>query len=208
VGRVLLRCAPAPLPQRHDSQSSPANAPTSKSRFNAAYYRRFYLDAKTRAVSREETETRANLIGALLNQLDVQVKKILDVGCGLGWYERPLRRIFGDISYTGTEWSEYLCRRKGWIHGSIARLKFRDRFDLVICSDVMQYLDERDATRALRNLRRWCRGALYFHVPTQRDWLENVDRSATDAEVNLRSAAWYRNRLRRHFVHVGCGGAP
>ena len=41
----------------------------------------------------------------------------------------------------------------------------------------------------------------------------NCDRSRTDARVHLRSAEWYRERLRRGFREVGAGfwlrrGAP
>jgi SAM-dependent methyltransferase len=133
------------------------------------------------------------------------VTRILDVGCGLGWYERPLRKVFKEATYTGTEFSEYLCRSKGWIHGSVVDLKLKGQFDLVICSDVIQYLNSSDTRRAIANLAKWCRGALYFHVPTKRDWQENVDPSGTDTEVHLRSAAWYRTELRKHFIHTGSG---
>jgi len=173
--------------------------------FNSDYYRRFYLTPSTRAMSREETDTRGALIAALVKQLDIPVKKILDVGCGLGWYARPLQRVFRHSTYTGTEISEYLCKAKGWIHGSVVDLKLKGQFDLVICADVIQYLNNRDAARAIANLAKWCRGALYFHVPTMRDWRENVDPSGTDTNVHLRSAAWYRRELRKHFIHAGCG---
>jgi hypothetical protein len=127
------------------------------------------------------------------------------VGCGLGWYARPLKTVFRGASYTGTEFSEYLCKKKGWIHGSVVDLKLTGRFDMVICADVIQYLSNDDARRAIRNLARWCRGALYFHVPTRLDWRENVDPSGTDSNVYLRSAAWYRRELRKYFTHMGCG---
>jgi len=181
------------------------HAAKAKPAFDSAYYRRFYLTAATRAMSREQTATRGALIASLVKQLDIPVNKILDVGCGLGWYERPLKKVFRDASYTGTEISEYLCKKKGWVLGSIIDLKLKGEFDLVICADVMQYLNNRDAERALANLAKWCRGALYFHVPTKHDWQENVDPSGTDTNVHLRSAAWYQKQLRRYFTHVGCG---
>jgi SAM-dependent methyltransferase len=177
----------------------------SKPTFNSAYYRRFYLTAATRAMSREQTDARGTLIAALVKQLDIPVGRVLDVGCGLGWYERPLRKVFRDATYTGTEISEYLCEQKGWLHGSIVDLRLQGKFDLVICADVVQYLSNRDAERAIANLANWCRGALYFHVPTKRDWSENVDPSGTDSAVQLRSMQWYQRQLRKHFVHAGCG---
>lgn len=187
------------MPQSEKSTSS------STQRFDANYYRRFYVDAATRATTKVEIATRGALIAAVVKQFDIPVRQVLDAGCGLGWYEKPLIKAFPQAKYVGTEVSEYLCRTKGWVHGSIVDLKFRREFDLVICSDVIQYLDARNAERAIENLGKWCRGALYLHVPTRRDWAQNVDHSGTDANVWLRSASWYRNLLRKHFVHAGCG---
>jgi 2-polyprenyl-3-methyl-5-hydroxy-6-metoxy-1,4-benzoquinol methylase len=187
------------------NKRTPAGRKTPTSTFNSAYYKRFYLTAATRAMSREETDIRGALIAALVKQLDIPVARILDVGCGLGWYARPLQKMFRDATYTGTEYSAYLCKRHGWIQGSVVDLNLPGKFDLVICADVIQYLSNADAEKAIGNLAKWCRGALYFHVPTKKDWKENVDPSGTDAQVHLRSAAWYQKQLRRYFTHVGCG---
>ncbi|MGH8270593.1 MAG: class I SAM-dependent methyltransferase, partial [Steroidobacteraceae bacterium] len=86
-------------------------------------------------------------------------------------------------------------------------------FDLVICYDVLQYLEVPAAARALGNLARLCRGVLYFSALTRRDWERNCDTSRTDSNVHLRSAEWYRLRLRRNFREIGTGfwlrrGAP
>jgi len=70
---------------------------------------------------------------------------------------------------------------------------------------VLQYLDDRQSGSAIANLARLCRGALYFTVLTRQDWLHNCDRKRTDADVHLRSAAWYRARLRRGFREIGAG---
>jgi len=145
------------------------------------------------------------LIAALVKQLDIPVARILDIGCGLGWYARPLLKIFRGAEYVGVEISEHLCAKYGWTRGSIVDVKLNGQFDLIVCADVVQYLDDRDAARALANLAKWCRGALYFHAPTRRDWRDNVDHAGTDVHVHLRSARWYRNQLRKRFVHAGCG---
>jgi len=64
-------------------------------------------------------------------------------------------------------------------------------FDLVICHDVLQYLDARDAAGAIRNLGRLCRGVLHFSVLTSEDWERHCDRNATDRNAHLRPAEWY-----------------
>ncbi|HEX6240680.1 MAG TPA: hypothetical protein VFZ61_07300, partial [Polyangiales bacterium] len=77
----------------------------------------------------------------------------------------------------------------------------------------LQYLDDRTAARAIVNLGRLTRGALYLSALTQRDWLQNCDRSRTDRNVHLRPVEWYGKRLRRWFKPSGAGfwirrGAP
>ena len=171
--------------------------------FDAAYYRRFYLTPATRAMSREEAGRRADLIGAAIRQMEIPVTRVLDMGCGLGWFRRPLLRSFPGATYTGVEYSSYLCGKYGWTRGSAVDFRGRGTFDLVTCCDVIQYLDDTAAAQAINNLARLCRGALYLHVPTAGDFAERMDPSGTDTRVHLRTGAWYRQRLGRHFTPRG-----
>ena len=173
--------------------------------FDARFYQRFYMNPHTRVTTRAEMARRAGMIAALVKQLELPVKQILDAGCGLGWLRAPLLKAFPGATYVGLEVSEHLCREHGWIQESLAKYRPRARFDLMICYDVMQYLSDREAVQALANIGRLSRGALYFHAPTLEDWRDNADRSTSDADVNLRSADWYRSRLARHFEHAGFG---
>ena len=173
--------------------------------FDAGYYRRFYVTAATRAMGREEAERRGALIAAVIRQLELPVRRVLDMGCGLGWFKRPILRAYPKARYTGVEFSEYLCERYGWDQGSVVDYRGRGSYDLVLCCDVVQYLDRRQAAKAINNLARLCSGALYFHVPTRRDWQLTIDPSGTDLNVHVRSGAWYKKQLRKHFVHVGQG---
>lgn len=192
-----------------------ANATRSgdESRFDREYYRRFYRDGRTSVTSRAEMTARAQLIAAYTKHIGCPVSSMLDAGCGLGLMREPLLRALPGATYVGLEYSEYLCQRYGWIQGSIADFESRQPFDLVVCFDVLQYLDEADAARAIRNLARLCRGVLFFSALTRRDWRENADQSRTDRRVAMRTARWYRERLARHFRQIGAGfwirrGAP
>ncbi len=176
-----------------------------KSAFDAAYYRRFYLRAATRAMSQPETQRRAAVVASVVAQLELPVKRILDMGCGLGWFKAPLLSVFSKASYTGVEYSQYLCDELGWQQGSVVDYRGRGQFDLIVCCDVLQYLNDRDAAQAINNLARLCRGALYLHVPTQQDWRTLMDPTGTDANVHVRPGQWYQQRLRRHFMHLGNG---
>lgn len=138
------------------------------------------------------------------------VHEVLDVGCGVGHWRTAAAELWPKARYHGVEFSAHLCERFGWTRGSVVDLDpaaalGRAAFDLVVCQGVLQYLDSRAAARALQNLARWTDGALYLEALTARDWRENCDRTRTDGDVHLRSAAFYRRRLARDFQTCGGG---
>jgi len=173
--------------------------------FDQAYYQRYYFDPKTAVSSNREVRARATLIAAYAEHIGLPVRRILDMGCGTGGLKGRLLKLFPRATYTGVEVSEYLCKRYGWEHSTVEAYSSRTPFDLVICYDVVQYLDERGATRAIANLARLCRGVLYFTALTRGDWDYNCDQRRTDSNVNLRPGEWYRKRLRRGFREIGAG---
>jgi SAM-dependent methyltransferase len=191
----------------------PVPKPDRPERFNAGFYRRFYVDPKTRVVTRAEMARRADLLAAFVRHGELKLRSILDVGCGLGLMRQQLLRHFPQARYTGLEVSDYLCRKHGWVQGSAATYRSDRPFDLVVCYDVLQYLDAREAADAIRNLGTLCRGVLHFGVLTREDWDRYCDRRRTDRSVSIRPANWYRRRLAPVFINAGSGmfvrrGAP
>jgi SAM-dependent methyltransferase len=183
-----------------------ANRSTStESLFGSAYFQKFYRDHNTRVVTPAEMADRAALIAAVLRQAQIPIRRILDAGCGLGLLRKPFARLLPRARYMGLEFSDYLCERYGWTQGSIASYRPDKPYDLVICYDVLQYLSDREAGRAIANLARLSQAAVYLSALTREDWRENCDRSRTDRDVHLRSGDWYRRRLRRHFHYLGFG---
>lgn len=174
-------------------------------RFDRAYYERYYRDPASSVTSRAEMNARGRLIGACAQHIGLPVKRMLDAGCGVGLLRAPLRRALPQAVYTGIDVSPYLCGRYGWTQSSIEGYRPTRPFDLVVCYDVLQYLDDAQAPRALANLARLCRGLLYFSALTAADWRQNCDQSRTDRAVHLRRGEWYRARLRRHFREIGAG---
>jgi len=173
--------------------------------FDRAYYERFYRNPRTAVTNRAEMNARGRLIAAMADHLGLPVRSILDAGCGVGLLRAPLLRALRGAEYTGLEVSEYLCRRYGWIHSGIQDFTRRTHYDLVICYDVLQYLNAAETRRALANLARVSRGLLYFGVLTREDWEENCDQSRTDPAVSLRGGTWYRRELSKQFRHLGAG---
>lgn len=181
--------------------------------FDRDYYQRYYFDPRTAVTTRREMQARAHLIAAFVEHTALPTRRILDAGCGTGMLRAPLLRRLPRAQYTGLETSEYLCKRYGWEHGEIDKYRSTTPFDLVICYDVLQYLDPESASRAIDNFARLCRGVLYFSALTKLDWEYNCDTQRTDKNVLLRTGQWYRKRLRQHFAEAGAGfwlrkGAP
>jgi trans-aconitate methyltransferase len=173
--------------------------------FGPAYFRKFYLDSRTRVVSAREMLARARLIAAILTQASVPVRTILDAGCGIGLLRKSFAEVLPRARYTGLDASEYLCARYGWTRASVVDYAPREPSDLVVCYDVLQYLDDREAGRAIANLKRLARAAVYVSALTREDWRANCDRKRTDRAVHLRDGSWYRRRLRRNFRYLGFG---
>ena len=173
--------------------------------FDKTYYDRFYRNPKTRAADARTAARRAAFIAAYLKHLEIPVKRILDVGCGLGHTLNYLGEAYPRARLTGVEYSDYLCSKYGWTQGSAVDYQSRWPFDLVICNDVLAYLDDQTAAAAINNLSTLTRSALFFGVLTREDWEALADQDRTDPSQQLRSTRWYRNRLHNHFVNVGGG---
>ncbi len=184
--------------------TEPAESTTSKS-FDEAYFRRFYFDPRTRVTTPAEMRAKARVIAAVLDRCELPVRSVLDAGCGVGAMRSAFSKLWPAATYTGLERSEYLCARYGWIPGSVEDFAPDRRYDLVVCYDVLQYLDDRAAAKAVANLGRLARVAIYLSALTVADWREHCDQRLTDGDVHLRSGDWYRRRLARHFRFIGCG---
>ncbi|MGH9560272.1 MAG: class I SAM-dependent methyltransferase [Terracidiphilus sp.] len=173
--------------------------------FDSAYFRKYYFDAATRVTTAAEMRGRARLIAAVLHHAGIPVRRILDVGCGIGLLRKPFAAAIPGARYRGLESSDFLCSRYGWLKGSMVDFAPRFASDLVVCYDVLQYLDDADAARAIANLATLSSAAVYMSALTRQDWRDNCDRSRTDRSVHLRSGDWYRRRLRRRFNYLGFG---
>ena len=173
--------------------------------FDSAYFRKYYFDAATRVTTAADMRGRAKLIAAVLRHAGIPVRRILDAGCGIGLLRKAFAAAIPRARYEGLEASDYLCTRYQWTKGSVVDFAPRSASDLVVCYDVLQYLGDRDAARAIANLAKLSRAAIYVSALTREDWRANCDRTRTDRAVHLRSGDWYRRRLRRRFNYLGLG---
>lgn len=174
--------------------------------FDEAYYQRYYFDKKTKVADPRHVERLGAFVCAYLRYLRVPVRRVLDVGCGIGLWRDIVTRHFPSASYHGVEFSEYLCGRYGWERGSVVDYRAGQPFDFVICQGVLPYLGPPDLKRALRNLGALAQGALYVEAVTREDFERDiVDEDLTDPAIFRHSANAYRTGLSRHFQEIGGG---
>lgn len=174
--------------------------------FDEAYYQRYYHDPHTRVVDAEQMRRLGEFVASYLAHLRLPVRRVLDMGCGIGLWRDTVAQRFPGASYLGVEYSEHLCQRYGWSRGSVVDWRADEPFDLVICQGVLAYLNPSDLRRALANLDRLCRGALYLEAVTLEDYERDaIDLELSDPRLYRHRAALYRRGLTPHFRAAGGG---
>lgn len=79
--------------------------------FDEAYYQRYYFDKKTCVVDPAHVARLGAFVCSYLKYLRVPVKRVLDLGCGIGLWRDALALHFPGVAYHGVEYSDYLCAR-------------------------------------------------------------------------------------------------
>lgn len=129
--------------------------------------------------------------------LERPLRTLLDIGCGEGAWRAPLLRLRPKANYLGFDNSDYAIAR----HGSRRNLhhaRFRDfarlrpcpPADLLVCSDVLHYLDARELDRGLPGLADLCGGVAFLEVFARGDHADG-----DEDQFKQRPAVFYRNRF-------------
>jgi SAM-dependent methyltransferase len=166
--------------------------------YDRAYFDHWYRDPMHRVRARGESRRRVAMVVALAEYyLGRTLRNVLDVGCGEGVWRAPLRALRPDIHYLGLDSSEYVVARYGRARnlrlaafGDLAELRFAERFDLIVCSDVLHYLGAREIVRGLSGFGELLEGLAFIETFTARDPIEGDTRGFI-----RRQPAWYRARI-------------
>lgn len=171
--------------------------------FDAAYYRRYYLNPDTAVVTAAQKKSEVAFVLAFCGHIGVDVRRFADVGAGTGWWAKEFARQNPSCRLIETlDASSVAARRYGHRNARIEHLR-GPRADLVICRDVLRYLPNAAAKQAIDRLADKCRGVLYLHLVTRED---EVDEEASDMSGHFRSVRWYRRLLNRaRFTDAGMG---
>lgn len=171
--------------------------------FDANYYKRYYERPTTAVITPREATAEVAFVLAFCRHIKLDIKRFTDVGAGTGWWAKEFRQQCPRCRQVETfEASETAASAYG--HTLMRAEKTSGRpSDLVVCRDVLRYLDNRAAEKAIKRLASKCRGVLYLHVLTRDD---EVDEKLSDMGGKLRSATWYRRRLAdAGFANAGMG---
>lgn len=174
-----------------------------KSQFDRKYFERYYGKQPVR--SSQAVVHLATAVHQMIAWWGASVRSVLEVGAGPGDWSNWYRATHPHVRVVSTDVSEHACKQFGHQQRNIAEWAPQRSFDLVICTDVLQYLNDRQAARALRNLTTATKTVLFFDALTSLDAAHTVERATSDLEVFLRPGEWYRERLSRGFVQAGAG---
>ena len=177
-------------------------------RYDRAYFERWYRSRGDRSGSRVHVGGKAALrrnvalaVAATESVRDRPLRSVLDVGCGEGRWGPEVRRLRPKASYLGIDPSEYAVQRFGARRnlrlGSFEELHlhvFAQPFDLVVCADVLHYLDERTILEGLDTLADLVGGVALLETFTSGE-----DVVGDRVGFHERPATWYR----RAFAGAG-----
>ena len=141
--------------------------------------------------------------------LERPIRTVLDIGAGEGAWRAPLLKLRPKPDYLGFDSSEYAVRRFGRsrnLHyarfGDFEWLRPCAPADLLVCSDVLHYLDTRELNRGLPGLADLCGGVAFIEM------FAKEDAAIGDEDgFHARPARFYRRRLAETgFVQIGSHG--
>jgi len=90
-------------------------------RFDEAYYHRFYESPQTRVVTPEEHAHLASFVFGFARWNRIDLKSVLDIGAGIGLWKHWIEKHEHGLAYTGTEVSQAMCKKHGFLNRDIAR---------------------------------------------------------------------------------------
>jgi SAM-dependent methyltransferase len=163
--------------------------------YDRAYFDKWYRDEKHRVGSRDALRRKVAMAVAMAEfYLGREIRNVLDAGCGEGAWHAPLKALRPKARYLGLDSSEYAVARWGRSRnlrlatfGQLGQQRFDERFDLVVCADVLHYVPTAELKRGLDGLTDQLEGLAFIEVYTTADHLVG-----DMVGFKRRTPAWYR----------------
>jgi SAM-dependent methyltransferase len=176
--------------------------------YDERYFRRWYR-GRHAVASAADLKRRATLAVAVAEHvLERPVRSVLVVGCGEARWRAPLKTLRPRATYTGVDPSEWVVQRWGRARriqkgsvGELATLDLDAPYDLIVCDDVLHYVEETEMAQGLAAMRRMTASIVWIQLFTKEDAFEG-DKQGWHA----RSAAAYRRaRAKAGLIPVAPG---
>src|SRR6185369_4070153 len=87
--------------------------------FDAEYFERFYERRGTRVYDAEQVANLASGVTSMIRWLGGDLRNVLDVGAGAGFWRQYLRTHEPQVHYASIDASPYACERYGHEHRDI-----------------------------------------------------------------------------------------
>lgn len=143
--------------------------------YDRAYFDRWYRRAGIGTPS-EVARAARYVLATAEHLLERPVRSVLDVGCGEAPWRAPLLAARPHLRYVGVDPSEYVVERYGarreirlGSFGVLGQLGLNGQFDLIICADVLPYVDAAEIRRGLAWIGDNLTGVAYLHAMTAAD---------------------------------------
>jgi SAM-dependent methyltransferase len=172
--------------------------------YSKSYFEKWYRSAQRVHSPADRARTVRMVLAVADYMLGRPARSVLDIGAGEGLWFPVLRRMRRAIRYAGVDPSEYAVERYGHsrhLHlGSLGNLPAtlaRGRYDLVVCSGMLNYLPPGELRAGLISIATLARGVAFLELFTSRDDVQGDVRGRRPASV-------YRSLLHSlGFRHCG-----
>lgn len=154
-----------------------ATADSAGSRFDRAYFDRWYRDEGFGSTARLDRKV-DYAIAAAEYLLERPIHSVLDIGCGEGEWQPALKKRRPDTTYVGVDPSTYAVERFGKKR-NLRQGRFGDfrsaldpdfgRYDLIICVDVLGYVPDRETQLGLASIAALLEGVALIEIYTTTD---------------------------------------
>jgi SAM-dependent methyltransferase len=167
-------------------------------RYDRDYFERWYRIGGVGSPA--ELERKVRLAVAVAEAvLERPIRSVLDVGCGEGRWQPALGAVRPEASYLGIDTSAYVVERFGGARNiltgafeDLGGFAFEVPFDLVVCSDVLHYLERDEIVRGLERLVPLVGGAALLEAFTRSDEIEG-DRDGFHQRTPATYRRWFRD---------------
>src|SRR5436853_5219871 len=165
-----------------------------RKRYDQSYFDKWYRGAQ-RVNAPAEVRRKVSLAVAMTEYfLRRPLRSVLDIGCGEGAWLDHLRALRTNVEYMGLDSSDYVVRRFGRkrnirraTFGELPSLRLARKFDLIVCSDVLHYVDDAEIRNGTREIVRLLDGVAFIEVLTKEDEV-----TGDLLEMKRRPSKWYR----------------